>query len=78
MAYTDGNSLMRVALKGGAATTIAPVDGKLRGMTWPDDDTIDHPSSVAEHFSWLESAGFQAIELHWLVAGHAIFSARKL
>jgi tRNA (cmo5U34)-methyltransferase len=44
---------------------------------WPDDNTIDHPSSVAEHFSWLEAAGFEAIELHWLLAGHAIFSARK-
>jgi eukaryotic-like serine/threonine-protein kinase len=40
VAYTDGNSLMRVALKGGAAITIAQVDGPVRGMTWPDDDTI--------------------------------------
>lgn len=44
---------------------------------WPHDNTIDHPSSVAEHFSWLEAAGFAAVELHWLRAGHAIFSARK-
>lgn len=44
---------------------------------WPDDNTIDHPSSVAEHIAWLAEAGFQAIELHWLQAGHAIFSARK-
>jgi tRNA (cmo5U34)-methyltransferase len=45
---------------------------------WPDDNTIDHPSTVAEHVAWLEAAGFAAIELHWLQAGHAIFSARKL
>ena len=44
---------------------------------WPDDNTIDHPSSVAEHIAWLEAAGFAAVELHWLQAGHAIFSARK-
>lgn len=44
---------------------------------WPDDNTIDHPSSVAEHVAWLEAAGFEAIELHFLLAGHAIFSARK-
>jgi tRNA (cmo5U34)-methyltransferase len=44
---------------------------------WPDDNTIDHPSSVAEHLAWLQAAGFSAIELHWLLAGHAIFSARK-
>jgi tRNA (cmo5U34)-methyltransferase len=46
-------------------------------FSWPDDNTIDQPSSVAEHFSWLDVAGFEAVELHWLVAGHAIFSARK-
>ncbi len=44
---------------------------------WPDDNTIDHPSSVAEHIAWLADAGFETIELHWLQAGHAIFSARK-
>jgi tRNA (cmo5U34)-methyltransferase len=44
---------------------------------WPYDNTIDHPSSVAEHFSWLEAAGFEAVELQWLLAGQAIFSARK-
>jgi serine/threonine-protein kinase len=40
VAYADNNSLMRVALKGGAATTMAQVDGPVRGVTWPDDDTI--------------------------------------
>jgi tRNA (cmo5U34)-methyltransferase len=44
---------------------------------WPHDNTIDHPSSVVEHFAWFAEAGFGAIELHWLLAGHAIFSARK-
>ena len=39
VAYTDGNSLMRVALKGGPVTTIAQVDGPVRGATWPDNDT---------------------------------------
>ena len=40
VAYTDGNSLMRVALKGGTAITVAQADGPVRGITWPDDDTI--------------------------------------
>jgi tRNA (cmo5U34)-methyltransferase len=44
---------------------------------WPDENPIDHPSSVAEHVAWLAEAGFGAIELHWLLAGHAIFSARR-
>jgi tRNA (cmo5U34)-methyltransferase len=46
-------------------------------FSWPDDNSIDQPSSVAEHFCWLEAAGFEALELHWLIAGHAICSARK-
>ncbi len=44
---------------------------------WPDDNGIDHPSTVAEHVLWLTEAGFEAIDLHWLLAGHAILSARK-
>jgi SAM-dependent methyltransferase len=44
---------------------------------WPDDNGIDHPSTVAEHVLWLAAAGFEAIDLHWLLAGHAILSARK-
>jgi tRNA (cmo5U34)-methyltransferase len=44
---------------------------------WPDDNGIDHPSTVAEHVLWLTAAGFEAIDLHWLLAGHAILSARK-
>ena len=44
---------------------------------WPDDNGIDHPSTVAEHVLWLRAAGFEAIDLHWLLAGHAILSARK-
>jgi len=44
---------------------------------WPQDNTFDHPSSVAEHMAWLRAAGFEAIEVHWLLAGQAIFSARK-
>jgi tRNA (cmo5U34)-methyltransferase len=44
---------------------------------WPDDNGIDHPSTVAEHVQWLSAAGFEAVDLHWLLAGHAILSARK-
>ena len=40
VAYTDGNSLMRVSLNGGPANTVGQVDGPLRGATWLDDDTI--------------------------------------
>ena len=44
---------------------------------WPDDDGIDDPSTVAEHVLWLTAAGFASVDLHWLLAGHAILSARK-
>lgn len=44
---------------------------------WPDDNVIDRPSSVAEHIVWLTAAGFEAVDVHWMLAGHAILSARK-
>jgi tRNA (cmo5U34)-methyltransferase len=44
---------------------------------WPDDNGIDHPSSIAEHFTWLAAAGFEEVDLHWMLAGHAIMSARR-
>lgn len=55
---------------------------KLRELRWnyfryPDDDTIDQPSTVAEHLRWLEEAGFRGVDIAWAVAGHAIVSGTK-
>lgn len=55
---------------------------KLRELRWnyfrhPDDDTIDQPSTVAEHLSWLSEGGFRGVDIHWAVAGHAIVSGVK-
>lgn len=43
----------------------------------PDGDPIDKPSSLFDQLKWLEAAGFVDVDVHWLVAGHAIFSGRK-
>jgi len=64
------------------------LDGDLRAVAefqrlkWnyfrdPDGDPIDKPSSLAEQLAWLAEAGFDAVDCHWLLAGHAIFSGRK-
>jgi len=55
---------------------------KLRELRWnyfryPDDDSIDQPSTVAEHLTWMEEAGFSGVDIHWAVAGHAIVSGVK-
>ena len=55
---------------------------KLRELKWnyfryPDDDSIDQPSTIVEHLSWLEEAGFRGVDLSWAVAGHAIVSGTK-
>jgi tRNA (cmo5U34)-methyltransferase len=42
-----------------------------------DPDDIDKPSPIFSQLKWLEDAGFTEIEVNWLLAGHAIFSARK-
>jgi len=41
----------------------------------PDD--IDKPSPLFAQLNWLESSGFSDIDVHWMLAGHVIFSARK-
>lgn len=69
-----------------AATRAAPDGAEIRrvfaGERWNmydhlDEDAIDQPSTLADQLHWLEDAGFAAIEVHWMLAGHVIFSARK-
>jgi tRNA (cmo5U34)-methyltransferase len=42
-----------------------------------DPEDIDKPSSLFDQFKWLERAGFVEVDVHWMLAGHAVFSARK-
>ncbi|MDA1099680.1 MAG: methyltransferase domain-containing protein [Proteobacteria bacterium] len=43
----------------------------------PNPDPIDKPSPLLAQLKWLEQAGFIEVDVHWLLAGHAIFSGRK-
>ncbi len=45
---------------------------------YPDPDDIDHPSPLYEQLKWLEEAGFRYIDVHFMQAGHALFSGWKL
>ncbi|MCG8353033.1 MAG: hypothetical protein MI924_35155 [Chloroflexales bacterium] len=42
-----------------------------------DPEDIDKPSSLFGQLKWLEQAGFGEVEVHWMLAGHAVFSGRK-
>lgn len=42
-----------------------------------DPDDIDHPSRLFDQLRWLEQAGFGDIDVHFMQAGHALFSAWK-
>ncbi len=42
-----------------------------------DPDDIDHPSPLFEQLKWLEQAGFIGIDVHFIKAGHALFSGWK-
>lgn len=44
---------------------------------YPDDSGIDKPSSLFDQLKWLEAAGFQAVDVFWMLAGHAIFGGVK-
>lgn len=40
-------------------------------------DPIDQPSTVAEHLTWLQEAGFRDVDLHWMMAGQVLLSGWK-
>jgi tRNA (cmo5U34)-methyltransferase len=42
----------------------------------PDPD-FDKPSRLFDQLKWLEQAGFTAVDVYWLRAGHAIFGGYK-
>lgn len=55
---------------------------RFRELRWnyfrfPDDNGIDHPSSLADQVEGLGAAGFERADVHWMRAGHAIISAQK-
>ncbi len=43
----------------------------------PGPDDYDKPSSITEQLRWLSEAGFIEVDVAWLYAGHAIFTATR-
>jgi tRNA (cmo5U34)-methyltransferase len=41
-------------------------------------DPMDKPSGLYEQLRWLEEAGFSAVDVYWLKAGHAIYGGWKM
>lgn len=42
------------------------------------DDPMDTPSSLTDQLTWLNQAGFSAVDVYWMRAGHALFGGKKL
>lgn len=42
-----------------------------------DPEDIDKPSRLFDQLKWLEQAGFVAVDVYWMRAGHAIFGGCK-
>ena len=42
-----------------------------------EPDPVDMPSPLKSQLDWMEAAGLRDIDVHYLKAGHAIFSGRK-
>jgi len=40
-------------------------------------DDVDKPAPLFDHLKWLEQAGFVGVDVHWLLAGHAIMAGYK-
>jgi tRNA (cmo5U34)-methyltransferase len=43
----------------------------------PDADPIDQPSGILDQLRWMEEAGLEGADVHWMEAGHAIMSAAR-
>jgi tRNA (cmo5U34)-methyltransferase len=43
----------------------------------PEPDPIDKPSPLFDQLTWLAEAGFEAVDVHWMKAGHALYGGRK-
>jgi len=43
----------------------------------PEPDPMDQPSPLADQLRWLEEAGFLAVDVVWMKAGHAVFGGVK-
>lgn len=41
------------------------------------DPEVDKPATLFDQLSWLREAGFVAVDVSWMRAGHAIFGGRK-
>jgi tRNA (cmo5U34)-methyltransferase len=39
-------------------------------------DPFDKPSPLLDQLKWLEAAGFEAVDVYWMAAGHAIYGGR--
>ena len=42
-----------------------------------DPDDIDKPSRLFDQLKWMEQAGFEGVDVHWMQAGHVVFSGWK-
>jgi len=45
---------------------------------FPDSEGVDNPSSLFQQLKWLELAGFKAVDVYWMNAGHVVFGGMKL
>lgn len=71
----DGEVRRRsIALTGDERAYRLFAESRWNAFEHPDPAT-DKPSGTAEQLRWLESAGYQGVDVPWARAGHAVFCA---
>lgn len=53
---------------------------EFRNLDWNifhHPDPVDHPSPIFDQLGWLREAGFEAVDVYWLKAGHAIYGGLR-
>ncbi|HVN52790.1 MAG TPA: class I SAM-dependent methyltransferase [Anaerolineaceae bacterium] len=50
---------------------------KFRWNIFHNPNPMDRPSSIFEHLTWLQQAGFHQVDVYWMNAGHAIYGGMR-
>ena len=85
---TEGNAIFAAHWDDGVRRRALELDGDTERFEFfkddgwnyyadPQPDAIDQPSSLLEQLKWMEAAPLTHVDVHWLKAGHAIFSGRR-
>jgi hypothetical protein len=70
------------ALSGDAHSALAAFERERWNMyRYPEPENeagaLDKPALLLDQLNWLAEAGFEGVDVYWMLAGHALFGGRR-